>query len=297
MIVVFPASYDPTEVVQPSDGSFDGPSPSVSSELSTVLQRMPFSLSAVGTDQINAVRMKPFTQSVTIGSFIIDQALDLWFADDAFLKQRFNESDLVSIGAFNVDGQGNSLGVDKQHDLCSLAATCRADAFTPFFADANVPSAKHSDQSTRSLRSLRRSSRAQARSKMPASVHSLKRSQQVDLEGKHFGKSFHRAPVRSTQRMPSKQARGSALGRPPCTEGGFQGNKSLIRNHCSSVSCVKGSILDPAASDRNDRVRDRAVMVRTPFGVSVKATYMPTYEKIKVLGLLLVQAMPLYIES
>jgi hypothetical protein len=72
---------------------------------------------------------------------------------------------------------------------------------------------------------------------MPASVHSRNRRQHVEGEGKQLGRSFQRAPVRRIQRMPSAQARAGARGRPPCGDRGFSGNKSAIKDHCSSVSC------------------------------------------------------------
>jgi hypothetical protein len=87
------------------------------------------------------------------------------------------------------------------------------------------------------LRSSFESSRAQALFQIPASVHSRNRRQHVDGEGKRLGRSCQRAPVRRIQRTPSTHARTGAGGRPPLGERGLSGNKSAIRNHCSSVSC------------------------------------------------------------
>jgi hypothetical protein len=64
-------------------------------------------------------------------------------------------------------------------------------------------------------------------------------------EGKCLGRSFQRAPLRRIQRTPSTQGRVGARGRPPLAEGAGSGNRSLIKNHCSSVSSGWGSILDP----------------------------------------------------
>ena len=55
-------------------------------------------------------------------------------------------------------------------------------------------------------------------------------------EGYRSGRSFHRAPLRSTHRMPSKQRRSSTRLRPPFFEGFRFGMSGSILDHCSSVS-------------------------------------------------------------
>jgi hypothetical protein len=62
--------------------------------------------------------------------------------------------------------------------------------------------------------------------------------------------------VRKTQRIPSRHSRDVRRGRPPFSEGGSSENKSAISNHCSSLSCGSGSILDPARVFTR-RLRDR----------------------------------------
>jgi hypothetical protein len=70
----------------------------------------------------------------------------------------------------------------------------------------------------------------------PASCQSLKRRQQVEGSGYSAGRSRHLAPVLRTQRIPSRQARSSAGGRPPLGRGGRGGINGLIFSHCSSVN-------------------------------------------------------------
>jgi hypothetical protein len=126
-----------------------------------------------------------------------------------------------------------------------------------------VPSAKPSSQSTWPCRSSNTTNRRQAWSHTPSSDHSAKRRQQVTYEGNDRGRSFHRAPLRSTHRMPSRQRRTSALGRPPRGSGLGALKRSEISDHCSSVSCgctrfESGSILDPAR--RRDRLHIRRLL-------------------------------------
>jgi hypothetical protein len=80
----------------------------------------------------------------------------------------------------------------------------------------------------------------------------------VEGEPKQRGTSFQRAPVRNTQRMPSKQLRETALGRPPAGDGCGARNKSSTKDQCSSVSCGSGSVLDPAGA-KAPSTRDRVI--------------------------------------
>jgi hypothetical protein len=70
---------------------------------------------------------------------------------------------------------------------------------------------------------------------MPWSSQSRKRRQQVLGEGYRSGKSFHRAPLRSTQRIPSKQGRLAIGLGPPNAEPLGNGNSGAINAHCASV--------------------------------------------------------------
>jgi hypothetical protein len=73
-------------------------------------------------------------------------------------------------------------------------------------------------------------------SQTPCSSQSRRRRQQVLGEGYCRGRSFQRAPERSTQRMPSKQARWPMGVRPPALPGLTRGSNGSIYFHCSSVS-------------------------------------------------------------
>jgi hypothetical protein len=148
--------------------------------------------------------------------------------------------------------------VGENHGLGSLATLGLANAFAPFFADENVPSAMDSSRLISPRRSSFRKSLPQALSQMPASVQAFKRRQHVEDDGKCLGRSFQRAPVRRIQMIPSTHGRDGAVGRPPLGPTGCSGNKSEMRFHCSSVSSNSGSVLDPA--DDSTVSRDRFAM-------------------------------------
>jgi hypothetical protein len=134
--------------------------------------------------------------------------------------------------------QRNSLAVDHHHPLRALAPLGFADGRPPFFAGAKLPSAKDSDQSSWPCASSSPRKARQRASHTPCSSQASKRRRQVLYEGqpRSRGRSSQRAPVRRTQRMPSRQPRGSAGGRPPFRERFVRGSKGAILAHCASVN-------------------------------------------------------------
>jgi len=255
--VEFVARDQSAEVLQPTDRAFDFPATPIASQSSAILSGRLDSVAAMRADQLDAAPLQALTQWIAISSSIVDQ-VTRDSTKDSFYEQRLNECYFVRAGACRIGSEREALGVGKNHNLGALASLRLTDLMTPFFAEANVPSAKVSSLFTRPRRSRFRTNRVQAFSQMPASVHSRCRRQQVDVEGKCLGTSFHRAPLRSIHKMPSTQGRGDTAGRPPLRPTVGSGNKSAISDHCSSVSSKLGSILDPEGD--SIATRDRFAM-------------------------------------
>jgi hypothetical protein len=206
----------------------------------------------MGTDQFNVVSGQTLSQRIAIGGAVIDEPSGNE-GRDCLIQQWLDESNFRRGGAIDVDRQRQASAVDQKHELGSLSPLGRTNQITPFFAEANVPSAKPCSQSTSPCRSSCSSNRRHAWSHTPALDHSTKRRQQVTYEGNDRGRSYQRAPLRSTHRIPSRHRRALALGRPPRGSGAGTGMKSEISSHCSSVSCGWGrfesnSIRDPTFS-------------------------------------------------
>lgn len=159
-----------------------------------------------------------------------------FFRDLDICDDLFHELDLSRRGRVGMASQRNTLAVDDQQVLCSLASLRFSYCRAPFFAGMKVASTKVSSQST--LHSASKSERKQRHMslKTPASCQVLKRRQHVDGWGYWSGISRHLAPVLRTHTIPSKQARSSAGGRPPFGLGGRKGINGLILPHCSSVN-------------------------------------------------------------
>ena len=173
-------------------------------------------------NKINFQLFTPLAKRIAVVSFIAYQARRalFWttttFAGNLYrFKRLFRELDLRGRCRGKGASNRNTLAVDHHHPLRSFAPFGRANKGPPFFAGAKLPSIKASCQSSAPFSSSMERKFLQTSSQTPSSSQSLNLRQQVDGLGYRSGRSFHRAPVRSTQRIPSRTSRLSIAGRPP----------------------------------------------------------------------------------
>ncbi len=126
-----------------------------------------------------------------------------------------DERDFRRAGRGDMYSQRNTLAVDHHHPLRTLAPLGLADVGAPFFAEANEPSMNVFSQRSRPRASSWPRKARHIRSQVPSSSHCRRRRQHVDPLGYPSGRSRQRAPVLSTQRMPSTTSRWLTRGRPP----------------------------------------------------------------------------------
>ena len=238
-------AYDqPAEVAQPSDATFDDPSPLVGPQHATVLPRRPASIGTVGCNQGDPPASQPFPQRVAVVSLVSNHPRGLLSrppgavpSPDADRGQRFlRKPDLGRGGGVKSDSQRNTAAVDHHHPLRPLAPLGFADGGTPFFAGAKLPSKNDSlhfncCRSFNSARNVR-----QMGSQTPCSSQSRSRRQHLDGDGNSLGKSCQRAPLRRIHKMPSNTLRFATGGRPPYRCLGGRGSKGSIFFHCASAS-------------------------------------------------------------
>jgi hypothetical protein len=244
--------HQPSKGLEPTDGAFNDPPLAVPTQWAAILSGRPSAASAMGTDQFDAVSGQTLSQRIAICGAVIDESSGDE-GGDGLIEQRLDESNFRGARAVDVDRQRQAGTVDQKHELSALAPLRGTNQIAPFFAGANVPSAKPCSQSISPRRSSCSSNRRQAWSHTPLLDHSTKRLQQVTYEGNDRGKSFQRAPLRSTHRIPSRHRRALHLGRPPRGSDARIGKQSEISSHCSSVSCSGGRFeagfrLDPTCS-------------------------------------------------
>jgi len=231
------------KVEQPSHGSLDFPAATISTQRASVLPLRFATIAAMRTDQLNAPFRQALSQGIGVGCLIVDQPLRVpsWSAssgprDADFLQGRFNQRDFVGRRRGKFDSKRHTFAIRHHHKLCTLAAFGFADRRPPFFAGTNVPSAKTSCQLSWPRSSSSAKNARQAFSQTSLSSQPCNRLQQVLAEGYPLGKSFQRAPLRNTHKIPSKQWRLAIGSCPPFAERRGSGKNRAILTHCSSVS-------------------------------------------------------------
>jgi len=241
----FVADDQSPEVLQPGEGPLDLPTPFIPPHFASVVTFPPAVALTVGGDQIDTAPLEPIPQRIAVIAFVGDDPPGIFPRTPApFSGDRdgcnciFQQRHFRRRGRRQAASDRNTFAVHHHHPLRTFSTFGRPDARAPLFAGAKLPSAKVSSQSSRPWASKRPTNTRQTRSHTPCSSQSRRRRQHVLAEGYCLGRSFHLAPLRSTQRMPSKTSRfPTGLG-PPFGERGNFGNNGSIFCHCSSVSFV-----------------------------------------------------------
>jgi hypothetical protein len=231
------------ELAKPCVGSFDDPPALVAAQFAPILITPEFVVFAIGRDQLNASLFQPFPQRVRVVGPVGDHSLrllpraafrsrDADFAERGFRKRSFSWR-----GTFKPNSQRKTLTVDQYHPLRSLPTLGFTDCGAPFLAGAKLPSRKVSSHFSNPSPSSAPSNVRQASSQTPCSSHCFNRRQHVAGDGYLSGRNRQAAPVHSTHRMPSRQARFDAQGRPRLSRRRLgSGNSGSINAHCASVN-------------------------------------------------------------
>ena len=231
------------KLAEPGVGSLHDPSPLVAAEFTAVLVSPLLVVAPVGCNQFNPSLAQPLTQGIRIVAAIGNHAVRLlpratfpaWDAD--FCQRGFRKRNFCRRGTFQPNSQRNTFTVCQYHPLRSLATLGFTDRKAPFLAGAKLPSRKVSSQRSSPSSSNPASNARHASSHTPCSCHCCSRRQQVEGEGNSSGRNRQAAPVCRTHRIPSKQARFEAGGRPRLSRRRLGwGNNGSISFHCSSLN-------------------------------------------------------------
>ncbi len=231
------------ELAKPCIGSLHDPATQIPPQFTAIFVAPFLVVLAVGRNQLDASLLQSLTQRVGVITTVSDYALGLlprpsFRARDADFGERgFRKRNFCRRGTFQPNSQRKTLTVDQYHPLRSLAPLGFTDGSAPFFAGAKLPSRKVSSHWSSPSSSSAPSKARHAFSQTPSSSHCFNRRQQVAGEGNSSGRNRHAAPVCRIHRMPSKQARFGAHGRPRLSRRRFgSGSKGSISCHCSSVN-------------------------------------------------------------
>src|SRR2546423_10495325 len=240
------AHEQPSVISKPGEGSFDLPSFAVAAQFASVVEGGFLAPAPVWADQHDAPFQQAPAQAVAVVGFVCHDSQGSFARSTPstarhanLLQSGLGQGHFPRTGRLQFASQRNTFAVDHHHPLRAFAALGFSNAGAPFLAGAKLPSRNDSLQSRRPFWSNSERNCRQILSQVPSSSHRRKRRQHVLGLGYLSGKSFQRAPVLRTQRIPSRTSLLSAHGRP------------LLERLGSS-----GSICDHCLSDRNtSRIR------------------------------------------
>jgi len=237
-------SYNQSSVVsQPSKSALHYISSPVAIPESVVLSIDVSMILTMRRKKVDTSFPKPLPVRIAVVGLVTDYSLGpcsgpsgTVFRDSDVRHDVLKELDLSRRGRRGMASQRNTLAIDHHQVLRSFPSFCFSDRRAPFFAGTKVASTKHSSQSRMPSSSNSERKARHMSLRTSSSYHCLSRLQQVEGWGYSAGRSFHLAPVLRIQRIPSKQARSSAQGRPPLGFFGRFGINGSILDHCLSVS-------------------------------------------------------------
>ncbi len=235
----------PAIITYPRKGSLYFPSTLISPQCPAILNLLFPPVRSVRRNKLYSSFFKLFSQFIRICCLIIHKSFHAGSGASGSLpgnrylfQSIFYQRDFRRGRRVQVVPQRNSLAVCHHHPLRTLSAFGLSDAEPPFLAGAKLPSANVSAQLScpRSSSSLKND--LHALSHTPRSCHSCSLRQHVDGDGYHGGRSFQRAPLRKTHKMPSKHLRSDTLRRPFLPSISGSSTKDAIFFHCFSVNSL-----------------------------------------------------------
>ena len=160
--MVFVPNNQPPEVLKPGKQALYLPSAPIASEFSAVLGFRFFTTFTMWCNHFDTTFIKEsIVKWIAVVRLITNQLIG-GILSKAAVYRILDKLYLVGRSAFHVSGDRKTRSVCNCHDLGALAAFGLANLFTPFFAEANVPSAIDSSRSTRPCHADREPSHARA---------------------------------------------------------------------------------------------------------------------------------------
>jgi hypothetical protein len=252
---------------QPGDRPFNDPALVIDAQPPVVFEGPVHSAFAIRTDQPNAAGEQPGAQRVAVIPAIADQPPRQPTPGRQPRGERLvNETRLGRRGRGEAYSQRKTRTLHQYHALCALPAPGKPDIGAPFFAAAKVPSMNAVSHSSRPRASSSVRNARQMRSQVPSSSHRFNRRQHVAGLGYSLGRSRHRAPVFSTQRMPSITARWPTHGRPPRPVRGRRGRCGSILAHCASLTWTPRLAIGSLSDESRTEIRVEVQVVTASFG-------------------------------
>jgi hypothetical protein len=208
------------ELTKPSISSFNLPASFVASQFPRILVTALFVVLPVLSDQVDASPFPSLPQRVGVVTAFGDHPLRLLprlplaSRDADFVERGVRKRNFCRRGTFQPNSQRNTFTVSQYRPLYAFTMLGFTDCRTPFLAGAKLLCRRASSHFSKTFSSNMPSNVRHRLSQTPSSSHRLGRRQQVEGEEYSSGRKYHAAPVCSIHKMPSKQLRFGAGGRP-----------------------------------------------------------------------------------
>ena len=237
-----PTDNQSGEILQPCKSPFNRPSTPISPQFASILIFLFLIIAPIRAYQFYSAFGQSFTKRIAVITSVSNDPFRIfsgtagsasWYGNvcNSCLKQ-FH---LTRRGRIEMSTDRDTLAIDHHHPLRTLSAFGLSNTRAPFLAEAKLPSAKVSSHSNWLCSSSSDKNLRQISSQTPCSSHCCNLLQQVLGDGYQPGKSFHRAPLRSTQTIPSKASLFPTGLRPPFGDCLCFGSNGSSFFHCSSV--------------------------------------------------------------
>ena len=243
-------NQESSELTEPRVGSLDDPAALVAAQFPSVFVTPLLVVLSIWRNQFDASLLQSLAQWVRVVGTVGDHSFRLLPrvafvpGNTDFFERGLRKRSFSRRGTFKPNSQRKTLTVDQYHPLRSLATLGLADCSAPFLAGAKLPSRNASSHRSSPSPFKAPSNVRQASSQTFCSSHCFKRRQQVAGDGYLSGRNRQAAPVQSTQRMPSRQSRFDAQGRPRLSRRRLgSGNSGSISDHCASVNSSNRRLL------------------------------------------------------
>jgi len=235
-----PTNDQTAEVLEPGERPLDRPATLITPQFAAVVIFLLLVVFTVRTDQLEASPGQSFAKRIPVVALVGNDPIRIFSratasgsGHSARLDRSFEQGHLTRRGRIKISTERDSLAIDHHHPLRTFSTFGLADAASPFFAGAKLPSAKVSSHSSCDCLSSSHKNLHHILSQIPCSCHSRNRRQQVVGDGYSASTSFQRAPLRRTHTMPSKTSRLPPRLRPPLGDDLYWGSTFSIvgRSH------------------------------------------------------------------
>ena len=233
------------EAADPCKEPFNLPAFLIPSQLPPIIKDM-HSVLAGRDNQIDPALPHPLPQRTAVIPLVRNYPLRLLLGTTSALpgnpdalQRLFRERDFRRGRRYNPDAERYPLAVDHNHPLRTLAPLGFPHSSAPPLAGAKLPSMKTSSHSSRPWASNSPRIAHQMSCQRSHSAHMYILRQQVEGDGYSSGRSCQLAPVFRIQRIPSRQRRLSAQGRPPFLLLGRRGSRGSSFSHIASVKNLR----------------------------------------------------------